>query len=242
MANRDDRDSGLQLDQFTKSCPPGWKPGIAKYPLRRYFQLIGLWWRQTELQEHCMGPAVAGRLRGAAFQFALSLSADRLDIASGVAGIRRIMTGDELLSQQSHDAFTDGQGIAHPAEAAGGSVLLRALQREYGMEDQDLALVSLDAFFQHARGSGNLGEYMTMFNLCFNEAQAAAGLAFLIENRSPLESLVSRHEVHRCFGSVPAWCSCREYHIGFLQALHWILALHVCQGSSRCAVRSHFQG
>ena len=162
MAHRDDRDSGLQLDSL-KSCPPEWKPSIAKYPPRRHFQPIGLWWR---LLEFCIGPAVAGRLRGAAFQFALSLSARYLDIAFGTAGICCVTTGDELLSQPSHDALSgcvtpatpSSSGCVIPAASSGGSVLIRALQFEYGMEDQDWALVSLDALFQHARGSGSLSE------------------------------------------------------------------------------------
>ena len=61
-------------------------------------QLMRLWWRQTDIVEASVGPAMAGRLRGTAFQFALSLRADRLDQDTGV---RRIMVGDELLAQPS---------------------------------------------------------------------------------------------------------------------------------------------
>eukprot|EP00959_Pyramimonas_sp_CCMP1952_P168851 3527608-Pyramimonas_sp.AAC.1 len=54
---------GIPLDTFNKNTPPGWRPGNGKYPLRRYIQLLRLWWRQTELAEYAAGPAMAGRLR-----------------------------------------------------------------------------------------------------------------------------------------------------------------------------------
>ena len=87
-------ETGAPLDQFTKSMPPGWRPNVARYTLHRYIQLLRLWWRQTDLAESSAGTAMAGRLRGPAFQLAMALSADRLDPATGA---RRRMTGDELL-------------------------------------------------------------------------------------------------------------------------------------------------
>ena len=38
----DSREGGLPLNQFSKSCPPGWRPGLVKYPLRLYIQLVRL--------------------------------------------------------------------------------------------------------------------------------------------------------------------------------------------------------
>ena len=67
---------------------------------------------------------MAGRLRGAAFQLALSLKAERLDVSTGT---RRVMTGDELLSQPSHDTWTNPvDQTLHPEEPAGASVLMKA--------------------------------------------------------------------------------------------------------------------
>ena len=177
--DRGEKDAGLPLDQFSKNVPPGWRPGVAKYPLRRYFQIMGLWWRQTEVMPHCAGPAIAGRLRGTAFQFALSLSAERLDqetVHVGQAYRRRVMTGDELLAQDAHDELTDSAGVVHPRATSGAQVLLRALHTEFGLEDQDMTLVALESFFGHARGSQSLGDYMTMWRLCLEEAQTHSGL------------------------------------------------------------------
>eukprot|EP00959_Pyramimonas_sp_CCMP1952_P089633 1875217-Pyramimonas_sp.AAC.1 len=56
--------SRLPLDSFTRSTPPGWVTGIKRYPIRRYAQLLKLWWLQTDLHEEQWGPAVCGRLRG----------------------------------------------------------------------------------------------------------------------------------------------------------------------------------
>ena len=131
------------MDQFTKSQPPGWKPGNARYPLRRYFQLLSLWWRQTDVQEHAAGAAIAGRLRGSAFQLALRISENRVDQITHQ--VRR-MTGDELLAQPSFDTFTDAAGIVHQGQVSGAHVLMRELRREYGIADQDLTRISLDAF------------------------------------------------------------------------------------------------
>eukprot|EP00959_Pyramimonas_sp_CCMP1952_P366960 7685941-Pyramimonas_sp.AAC.1 len=56
--------SKLPLDSFTRSTPPGWVTGIKRYPIRRYAQLLKLWWLQTDLSEAQWGPAICGRLRG----------------------------------------------------------------------------------------------------------------------------------------------------------------------------------
>ena len=122
-------ETGTPIDQFSKSMPPGWRPNVARYPLRRYIQLLRLWWRQTDLPETSAGPAMAGRLRGTAFQIAMNLAADRLDQNTG---LRRRMTGDELLSQQAHDPYTDPQTqTLYPEEPAGATLLMNALQAEY---------------------------------------------------------------------------------------------------------------
>ena len=74
----------MPLDSFSKSTPPGWAPKVKKYPFRRYAQLLRLWQLQKDLAEEAIGPAICGRLTGVAFQFALSLSAERLDLNSGM--------------------------------------------------------------------------------------------------------------------------------------------------------------
>ena len=67
------------LDESTKNIPPGWRPGIRKYPFRRYKQLLLLWQQQTDVPEKQQGAAIVSRLKGPAFQFAMSLSQSRYD-------------------------------------------------------------------------------------------------------------------------------------------------------------------
>ena len=167
---------GLPLDVFTRQTPPGWRPGLPKYPLRRYTQLMKLWWRQTDMPEPSVGPAMTGRLRGAAFQLAFSLRANRLDTTTGT---RREMVGDELLSQPSHDDWSDALGVLHPAEPAGGALLMGALQAEFGLHQQDMIVVSLDALFAHSRDGQSLSEYVTYWRLCLDEAAEHSGLRMI---------------------------------------------------------------
>ena len=94
--NNDFAISGLPLNQFTQKTPPGWRPGVPRYPLRLYEQLLKLWWRQTDVSEAQSGPLMAGRLRGTAFQLALKITQDRFDPDTGQI---RQFTGDELLAQ-----------------------------------------------------------------------------------------------------------------------------------------------
>ena len=91
---------GLPLDEFTKSTPPGWRPGVNKYPFRKYQQKLRLWWRQTDVSESQAGPSIAGRLQGSAFQIANRLRASRIDLDTM---LRRGFVGDELLAQPSND-------------------------------------------------------------------------------------------------------------------------------------------
>ena len=96
QAGYDLAEQGMPMHAFNKNVPPGWRPGIAKLPLRLYLQLLRLWWRQTDLAETATGPAMAGRLRGSALQLAMAMRAQRLDHTTGT---RREFVGDELLAQ-----------------------------------------------------------------------------------------------------------------------------------------------
>ena len=66
-------ESGLPIDQYNKSTPPGWQEGVPHYPFRLYRQKLALWHALTDLQPHQLGPAIAGRLRGRLFNLAMSL-------------------------------------------------------------------------------------------------------------------------------------------------------------------------
>ena len=158
----DGKDGGLPLDAFTKTTPPGWRPGNPKYPIRRYMQLLRLWWKQTDVQDQCLGPVIAGRLRGTAFQFAMAIQAERLDLSDPDAGIRRTMVGEELLSQASHIDHTDRHGRHHPASDNGAQLSVRALQDEYGIEPQELTLCSLDSFCGQCRRGEPLCDFLNV--------------------------------------------------------------------------------
>ena len=72
--------SGLQLDQYTKGTPPGWRPNLAHYPYKRYLERLRLWYRMTDLSAEQVGPAVAGRLQGRPFNQAMKL---RIELPTG---------------------------------------------------------------------------------------------------------------------------------------------------------------
>ena len=124
---------------------------------------------------------MAGRLKGAAFQIANNLKEQRLDLATGLV---REMIGDELLAQPSHEAWQNGAGQQFPAERAGATLLLQALQREFGMQEQDMNIQSLDAFFLHHRGSMSLSDYLTMWRMTHDEANQNSGLE-IVDLQSP---------------------------------------------------------
>ena len=98
-----DGHGGMPLETFTKSTPPGWRPGDQKYPFRRYEQLIGLWLRMTDLSESARGPAMTGRLRGTAFQMAMAMTVTR---CQGPTSLLSKPIGADLLGQASIPEFT----------------------------------------------------------------------------------------------------------------------------------------
>jgi hypothetical protein len=68
-----DPNARMALDSSSKNTPPGWKPCIRTYPLRTYEQIRTLWKMTTEMNQMQCGAAIIRRLRGSAFQFAMSL-------------------------------------------------------------------------------------------------------------------------------------------------------------------------
>ena len=144
-------------------------------------QLLRLWWRQTSLTDIQAGPAMAGRLRGSAFQFALRMSANRLDVTTGE---RRLMSGDELLAQPRHDDYTHGDGTFHARESAGAQHLLEGLEIEYGLDAEDRTIAALGSFFNSRRGNQSMEQYISMHELAFDEAVTDAGLQMNAVGRS----------------------------------------------------------
>ena len=54
---------------------------------------------QTDLHQDQAGAAICGRLKGPAFQYAMSLRLDRLD---PVMGVRRMVEAPELFAEPAH--------------------------------------------------------------------------------------------------------------------------------------------
>ena len=64
---------GIPIDEFSKSTPPGFKPGLEKYTFKQYVEKARLWLRLTDLPEHQWGPALAGRLKDKAYRLAIRI-------------------------------------------------------------------------------------------------------------------------------------------------------------------------
>ncbi len=57
--------STLPLEEFSRQVPPGWKPGILKYPFKRYTQQLKLWWRTKSVDDDTVAALLAiSRLAG----------------------------------------------------------------------------------------------------------------------------------------------------------------------------------
>ena len=95
---------GLPLEQYNRSVPPGWRPGILHYPFRRFIERLRLWYRQTDLDVSQCGPAVAGRLAGRPFSLAMALRVVRQDGTE--------LRGDAALAYPGESATT------HPTTGA----------------------------------------------------------------------------------------------------------------------------
>ena len=160
---------GLPLDQFTKTTPPGWRPGITHYPFRRYIERMKLWCRTTDMDASQQGPAVAGRLSGRPFNLAMGLRVT--DQAGQEHG------GDEALAFPGEPAQQDYAGnIISPATPNGLQTLIRLLIRWYGEDDDTTVGNTLDTFFDLRRGKMSLVEYVAEHEFAYEEAKTNGGL------------------------------------------------------------------
>ena len=129
--------SSLPLYCFNKNMPPGWGPDVADYPCCQYSKLLEFWWSQTELPLEARGPAMTGRLHGAAFQFAMALTVTRYDVNTGAAFECK---GADLASQPQVDSFQLPDGSHTEVQPCGAQVLLKALTQSFNM-----SVAALDA-------------------------------------------------------------------------------------------------
>ena len=133
---------GLPLDEWNKSTPPGWKPGIDGYPLKLYREKLKLWYRGYDGDDQSVGCVVAGRLKEGAMNLALKLRVPkRVDEGGG------FVIGDEALCRLEVVEGIDGNGQHQPRIASGLQCLLEALQSTYGLDDEDFQTLSLEGLF-----------------------------------------------------------------------------------------------
>eukprot|EP00974_Lingulodinium_polyedra_P029604 2852034-Lingulodinium_polyedra.AAC.1 len=160
----DETRAGLPLYEFTRTLPPGWKPGIRDYSFKTYLTRLDLWWRITEFTEEQAGPMVASRLQGTAYTVAMNLRTAR-------DGIEYIGIAALALPPVAADP-THGT----PALLSGLQLLLARLTEDFQIHEQDFSTIILDQLFDHRRGHSTLAQYITEHRLYMDEAQQHAGL------------------------------------------------------------------
>ena len=158
MANVQDSMSSMQLHEFNRTTPPGWKPGNDAYPFRLFLTRITLWWRITTLTEEEAGPMVASRLQGMPFTIATTLKIERNGIT---------LVGDAALALAGDRANNELSGLGH---------LLRRLVADYQSHDQDYAGIVLDRFFDIRRGNRPLSDDLVEHNTFYEEAHVKVDL------------------------------------------------------------------
>ena len=168
FAMMDNNVAGMPLESYNRSTPPGWRPGVTKFTIRRYLERLRLWYRQTDLGPEQVGPAVAGRLAGRAFDTAMSL---RIVTQSG-----RALSGDSALAFAGEAAQTDQAGnVVLPAVDSGLQQLLRILQQQYGADEQQIVTGIIDNFTDLRRGRLTLLEFLNEFSATYEDANRLGG-------------------------------------------------------------------
>ena len=132
----------LPLEVYNKSTPPGWTPGDARYPLRRYQQLLDLWVRFTDLSPEKRGPAMAARLKGSAFELAIRMRTTRHLPPDG--RVQELESGAALACDEIA-AFTLPDGTNVPSQPGGGALLFALLEAEFRNSIQNTTIASIDA-------------------------------------------------------------------------------------------------
>ena len=67
---------GLPLEEFNPKTPPGWQPGMDSWPFKKYLEKLKMWYRTSEYKvgDGIIGPLVALRLKGEAYEIAVKLA------------------------------------------------------------------------------------------------------------------------------------------------------------------------
>ena len=164
----------LPLEVYNKSTPPGWTPGDARYPLRRYQQLLDLWVRFTDLSPDKRGPAMAARLKGSAFEMAIRLRTTRYLPPDGRV---QELEGGEALACDEIAAFTATSGTHMPKQPNGGALLFGLLEAEFRNSIQNTTIASIDAWDNLKIVPGQTRhDFIRVFRLTLDEATTRGGL------------------------------------------------------------------
>ena len=136
-----DGPGGLPLDQYTKTCPPGWRLGVRNYPIKRYIDLLKLWYHLTDFTSAQCGPAAAGRLIGRPFALVTEgMSVTKQDGA--------VLRGEVALAHGGEPASQTAAATPNALNA-----LMAILRTKYGTEAQDQQSVDIDDFLDLKRGN-----------------------------------------------------------------------------------------
>ena len=119
-----DTSSNLPMHHYTKGCPPGWRPGVQGYPLKRYLDLLKIWYRLTDFNDSQVGPAAAGRFEGRALTLANELKIQKQDGST--------LVGDAAVSFEGEPASAQ-----NAASLSGLQSMIKVLVDSYGTTDQD---------------------------------------------------------------------------------------------------------
>ena len=134
MANAADL-RGIPLDEYTRQCPPGWRPYVRSYSLITYEEKLRLWMRMTDIPGDCQGSVVVGRLKGSAYRIAMKIRLRRQDGS--------MLYQDEAVNAPAQ-AEDPGQGLE--ATPSGLQQILADLRTAFGDDSQDLQAFHLDRF------------------------------------------------------------------------------------------------
>ena len=177
---------GIALDDYTKTCPPGWQPYMHNYPLKLYKEKLSLWLRITDVEEAKLGPTILGRIKGPAYRIIMKMRVPRQPNQENPNGY--YVTADAAVAAQAEDAvpaveaWQDNHGNVHPARPgipgtpSGVDMLIQTLEAQYGELETDQKGKALDRFFDLHRMNGALHDYCTAFRLRYETAQEQAGL------------------------------------------------------------------
>ena len=171
----------IALEEYNKNTPPGWEPHNLSYSLKQYKERLELWGQYNntpgqEMPSNRIGPAVVGRLRGAAYRLANKITIKIPDDERVEPSIRaRTLVGAEAICFPGIDERPDAVPPFRKVKS-GIQTILDVLEGRYGPEASDQLAAALDKFFSLKRNNGQLLDYCIAFEQRYQEAHDKAGL------------------------------------------------------------------